>query len=41
MQIQGIIPNIIHSLDQSHIMELIKNANKDKFIPNPLRDNYI
>lgn len=32
-QIQGIIPNIIHSLDASHIMGLIKNANKDKFTP--------
>lgn len=32
-QAQGIIPNIIHSLDASHIMNLIKTASIDKFRP--------
>jgi len=32
-QTQAIIPNIIHSLDDSHLINLIKNANKDNFKP--------
>lgn len=32
-QAQAIIPNIIHSLDASHLINLIKNASIDKFYP--------
>lgn len=32
-QTQAIIPNIIHSLDASHLMKIIKKANKDNFKP--------
>ena len=32
-QTQAIIPNIIHSLDASHLINIIKKANKDNFKP--------
>jgi DNA-directed RNA polymerase len=32
-QVQSIIPNIIHSLDASHLMNIIKNAKSDNFDP--------
>jgi DNA-directed RNA polymerase len=32
-QVQAIIPNIIHSLDASHLMNIINNAINDKFSP--------
>jgi DNA-directed RNA polymerase len=32
-QVQSIIPNIIHSLDASHLMNIIKNATIDNFNP--------
>ncbi|KAJ3738302.1 hypothetical protein DFH05DRAFT_1364050, partial [Lentinula detonsa] len=32
-QTQAIIPNIIHSLDASHLVKLILNAEKDNFHP--------
>jgi hypothetical protein len=32
-QIQAIIPNIIHSLDANHIINLINNAQKEEFYP--------
>ena len=32
-QVQAIIPNIIHSLDASHLINLILKANKENFKP--------
>jgi DNA-directed RNA polymerase len=32
-QIQAVIPNIIHSLDASHLIKIILSAHKDKFKP--------